>query len=64
MIVKEFVGDLFDAAKYGINRGSTLTYDTNNSGAAMAAMSSFASGLRTVGDASYSDEDRKSAVKK
>lgn len=55
-----------EAATFGIKGGSSMTYDTHNTGQTMASMSAYAGNTRTHGAGTqvFTDEDRKKAVKK
>lgn len=51
-----------EGAKFGIGAESSLTYDTNNSGLAMAAASSYVTRGANDGDWGFTTEERKKSV--
>jgi hypothetical protein len=61
-----FLGANIDAvetgAMYGFAQGSSMTFDTRNTGATISSLNSYTTGYRTKGAAAFSDEDRKNAV--
>jgi hypothetical protein len=61
-----FLGANMDAVSegtsFGFSAGSSLTYDTNLIGATASTLSGYVTRSRTVGSASFTDEDRESTV--
>lgn len=51
-----------EARTMGFNPGSSLTYNTDNIYAASATMDSYVTRSRTIGNASFTEEERKDAV--
>lgn len=53
-----------EAAQFGIAAGSSITYDTKNTGQTMSSLSTYAGTTRSAGanTQTFTDEDRKNAV--